>query len=65
VLGLEARAERISAAWIGPDRHLGEEVFQGAVAQVLGDHPEAQQVLQRILNQQAGDDACGTSSAAS
>ncbi len=59
MLGLEARAERVGAARVGPDRHLREEVFEGAVAQVLGDDAEAQQVLERVLDQQPRDDACG------
>ena len=55
---LEARAQRVDAAGVGLDGHLWKEVRQGGVAQVSGDLPEVQQVLQRVLHQQPRDNAC-------
>eukprot|EP00958_Prasinococcus_capsulatus_P003170 scaffold292_cov376-Prasinococcus_capsulatus_cf.AAC.4 len=56
---LAAQAEGVGAVRVGAHGHGGEEVGEGGVAQVRRDLPEAQQLLERVLHEQARGDAHG------
>jgi len=45
--------------WIRLERHLGEEIAEGIVAQIVGNLAEIQQILQGILDEKASRNAHG------